>query len=88
MVTGGVPGDRLDLIGRHITADGAAVFTALQVVVRAMGSLPDDTEFARLHALDLGDLLEEMGRRKFFHAGTIYIRIYFVKKKRETQLPS
>jgi hypothetical protein len=76
-----VPGDRLDLIGRHITADGTAAFPALQVVIGAIGSLSHDTEFARLHALDLGDLLEQLRRREFFHGWNIYICIYFVKKK-------
>jgi len=82
LVLGSVLGDRYDLIGRHITADGAAIFTALQVVIGAMGSLPHDTEFARFHALDLGNLLEQIRRRKFIHARNIYVCIYFVQKKR------
>jgi hypothetical protein len=48
-----------DLILRNIPRDVLAVFPSLVVVVGALRSLPQNAEFAALHVLDLGDLLQE-----------------------------
>jgi len=58
-VVGGVSGDELGLLTWNIAGKGLAVFPALEIVVRALGSLADNTELARLHPVDLGHLLEQ-----------------------------
>src|SRR5258708_5205117 len=48
-----------NLVGRDILGDVVAVLPMLKVVVRAIGTLPQDAELALFEALDAGDLLEE-----------------------------
>ena len=54
-----VAGHQLGLFTRHVASDGFARFAALEAVVRPLRSLAHDTELARFHAFDLGDLLEQ-----------------------------
>lgn len=78
----------MDLVAGNVAAEGLAVFTALQVVVRPVGALANDTEFARLHVLDPGNLLEDMSGVKLFHAGNIYTCIYYsIKNKHWSHFP-
>ena len=88
LVIGRVAGDRLNLIGWHITADRLTLFTALQIVIGAVGSLADDTKLAWFHALDLGDLFKQVGGMDVFHALN-YIHMYIVRSKEnmENQFP-
>src|ERR1035437_4769634 len=52
-----VAGHQLSLFARHVASNGFAPFSALEAVVRPVGSLAHDAEFARFHACNLGDLL-------------------------------
>ena len=54
-----VAGHQFGLFARHVASDGFAPFAALEAVVRPIRAMAHDTEFARFHAFDLGDLLEE-----------------------------
>jgi len=60
LIVGRVLSDHLDLVCGNVAGDGLAPFTALKIVVRTVGTLTHDTEFAWLHVLDLGDLLEDL----------------------------
>ena len=44
---------------RNVAGDVLAVFVTLVVVVRPLGSLPDNVERPPFHALDLGNLLKD-----------------------------
>jgi hypothetical protein len=57
----------LDLVAGNVAAEGFALFTALEVIIGAVGALAKNTEFARFHALDLGDLLKEFAGLRLFH---------------------
>jgi len=81
LIVGGVLGQHLDLIWGHIAGEGPAVFPALQIVIGAIWALANDTEFARLHVLDLGDLLQNLSGIEVFHGASIYICIYYTTKK-------
>jgi hypothetical protein len=59
LVVGSVLGDHLDLLAGNVAAEGFAIFAALEVIIGAVGALAKNTEFARFHALDLGDLLKK-----------------------------
>ena len=58
LIVGGVASDGFGLVGRHIAGDRATVLATLEVVVRSLGTATHDAELARLHPLDLRDLLE------------------------------
>ena len=60
LVVGGVLGEHFDLVGRNIAAEGFALLPPLEIIIRAVGALAQDAELARLHVLDLGDLLEQL----------------------------
>ncbi len=79
-IVSGVRGDGFDLVARNVAADRFAVLPALEVVVGPAGSLPNNTELARLHVLNVGDLLENLGRGRCFHDKSIFDCIYFVNK--------
>ena len=80
-VVGGVRRRRLGLLAGHVASDRFAVLAALQVIVRAVGTLAQNAEFAGLHAFDLSDLLQQQLRAWIFvHRQNIYIRIYFANK--------
>lgn len=81
LIVGGVLGQRLDLIRGNVTGAGLALFTALEIVIGAVWALANDTEFARLHVLDLGDLLEDLSGIELFH-GRKYIRMYTLYHKK------
>ena len=58
-----VHGHLFGLIARNVDGEGFAVFPTLEIVVGALGTLPNYTELAGLHALDVGNLVEKlMGR--------------------------
>ncbi len=77
LIVGGVGRDLLGLVPGNVTGESFALLAALQIVIGPIGALPDDTEFAGLHALDLGDLLEQRLRRfRRFHGRSIYYCIY------------
>jgi len=59
LIVGCVLSHRLDLVAGNVAAEGFALFAALEVKIGAVGAMAKDTEFARFHALDLGDLLKE-----------------------------
>ena len=80
LVVGGVLGDHLDLVAGNVAAEGFAIFTALEVIIGAVGALAKDAEFARFHALDLGDLLKELAGIGLFHGRSIYVCIYYTTK--------
>jgi hypothetical protein len=40
-----------------------------------------DTEFARLHVPDMGNLLQDLSGVRLFHGRSIYMRIYTCHKK-------
>ena len=80
-IVGGVLSDEGSLVGGHVAGEGFAVFPALQIVIGAIGAVPNDAEFARFHGLDLGDLLEEVSRIELVHVGTIYDHIHLSTKK-------
>lgn len=82
LIVGGVLGQRLDLIGGNVTGAGPALFTALEVVIGAVWALANDTEFARLHALNLGDLLKDLSGIELFH-GRKYICMYIYTTKKD-----
>jgi hypothetical protein len=67
LIVGCVLSHRLDLVAGNVAAEGFALFAALEVKIGAVGAMAKDTEFARFHALDLGDLLKELGRVGLFH---------------------
>jgi hypothetical protein len=71
------------LFGGDIAGNIPAVLVTLVVVVRALGPLADDTDSAPVHALDLGELLEDGFRSGFgIHVGVVYaINIYYGHKK-------
>jgi hypothetical protein len=81
LIVGRVLGKHLELIGRNVAGDRLAVFSALEIVIGAVWALANDTEFAWLHVLDLGDLLEYLSGIKVFHGESIYICIYYTTKK-------
>jgi hypothetical protein len=54
---GSVFSDQLSLVNRNIAGESLALFSTLEVVVRPVGSLTDDAQFTRFHALDLGDFV-------------------------------
>jgi hypothetical protein len=81
LVVGCVLGDHLDLVAGNVAAEGFAIFTALEVIIRAIGALAQNTEFARFHALDLSDLLKELAGMGWFHGESIYVYIYYTTKK-------
>src|SRR5258705_9533487 len=54
---------------------------ALQIVIGAIWALANDTEFARLHVLDLGDLLQDLSGIEVLHGANIYLCIYHTTKK-------
>ena len=59
LIIGRVAGHQFGLFARHIASHRFAPFAALEAVVRSVGSLAHDAEFARFHVCNLGDLLEE-----------------------------
>src|ERR1051325_5795519 len=77
---GGVQSTRVDLLLWNVAADRFAVFPTLEVVIRALRAFTQDTEFARLHTLDLSDLLKNFGQERRFHGANIYICIYYATK--------
>src|SRR6266478_3783452 len=54
---------RGDLVRRHVLGDIASLLPTLQIVIRALGPLPQDAELALLELLDARDFLEEVFRR-------------------------
>ena len=64
------PLDGFNLITRHVSRDLLAVFAALMVVVRTVGTLPDDGQGATFHLGDFSDLLQERLRS---HAESIFM---------------
>src|SRR5262245_56647634 len=86
LVVGSVLGNKFGLVGRNIASEGFSTLPTLKVVVRAIGSLADDAELSRFHALDLGDLLEQLSRRSVIHSLDIYICIYFYYKNKASAL--
>jgi hypothetical protein len=48
-----------NLIPRDVTGNVLTVFPKLVIVIRTVGSLPEDAEFPTFHVLDLSELLEE-----------------------------
>ena len=61
-----------ELFGRNVSRHIPAVFVALVVMVRPLGPLPDDADGASIHALDLGDLLQDgFGGEMGVHAPNI-----------------
>jgi hypothetical protein len=81
LIIGGVLGHPFNLVARNVAADGFAVFPALEVVVRPGGALANDTEFARLHGLDLSNFTKDLSGVRLFHGQSIYLSIYFATKK-------
>jgi len=80
LIVGGVLGEHFDLVGRNIAAAGFALLPPLEVIIRPIGALAQDAEFARLHVLDSGDLLEQLsglGSLRLLHEGSICICIYY-----------
>src|SRR4051812_907278 len=73
---------QLDLIPRDVATNRFTLLTALKVIIRAIGALANDTEFSRLHLLDLGDLLENLRGEELFHGYNIYVCIYYTTKER------
>jgi hypothetical protein len=73
-----------DLFGGNVTRDVPAVFVTLMIVVRPLRSLAYDADDTLIHALDLGDLLQDgFGSGFRVHVVDIYvIDIYFATKKR------
>src|SRR5882762_9619295 len=80
LVIAGMQSHHGGLISRNVAAHRSTLFAALKVIIRAARALANDTEFARLHLLDLGDLLENLRGEKLFHGHTIYIHIYYTTK--------
>ena len=58
-VTRGLGRAMMDEFARHVASNGLAPFSALEAVVGPVGALAHDAEFARFHACNLGDVLEE-----------------------------
>jgi hypothetical protein len=58
----GVLGDGRNLVGGDVATDRLAVFAALEVIIRPVWATTDDAKFTRFHALDLSDLLKDLGR--------------------------
>ena len=82
LIVAGVLGQHLDLIGSNITGTSLALFTALEIVIGAIWALANDTEFARLHALDLGNLLKDLSGIELFHwRKYIFMYILYHKKR-------
>src|SRR5208282_4114009 len=83
-------GHRLHLRAGDIAREVLALFPRLVVVVRPAGALAHDAEFAPLHLLDLGHLLQENLRGRWCFHGPKYIAIYIIKpeKKREFPFPA
>ena len=81
LIIGGVLGHQFDLVARNVAADGFAVFSALEVVIRPGGALANDTEFARLHGLDLSNFTKDLRGVSLFHGQSLYLCIYFAIKK-------
>ena len=84
LIVGGVLGEHFDLLGRHIAAESFALLAPLEVIIRPVGALAQDAEFARLHVLDVGDLLEELsglGSLRLLHGSSICVCIYSDNKK-------
>lgn len=81
LIAGGVLAHHGDLVGGNIPGEGFAVFSALEVVIGAVGAVAEDTEFARFHLLDLGDLLEDLRWFELIHGKSLYTCIYFTTKK-------
>jgi hypothetical protein len=71
----------LNLVWRNVTGHRLAVFSTLEVVVGPVGALPDNAEFARLHSLDLGNLLKELSGRGLIHS-EIYTNVYIMRNKK------
>ncbi len=69
--------EHLNLIRGNIAGEGLALFPALEIVIGAVRTLANDAEFARLHALDLGDLLKDFSGSEWFHWRK-YIRMYIL----------
>jgi hypothetical protein len=76
LIIGGVLGHQFHLFSGNVAAQGFAVLTPLQVVIRPAGTLAHDTELAWLHVLDLSDLVEDLSRVGMFHGISICIYIY------------
>lgn len=55
----GVVGHHFGLFAWDVTSNWFALLAALKTVVRPIRSLAHDTEFARFHAFDSGNLFEE-----------------------------
>ena len=51
--------ERRNLIPRDVTGNAFAVFPKLVIVIRPVGSLPEDAEFPTFHVLNLSELLQE-----------------------------
>jgi hypothetical protein len=81
LIAGGVLAHHGDLVGGNIPGEGFAVFSALEVVIGAVGAVAEDTEFARFHLLDLADLLEDLRGFELIHGQSIYVSIHFSTKK-------
>ncbi len=75
LVVSSVLGDQLGLVRRNIAGKSFAIFSTLEVVVRPFRSLGDYAEFTRFHALDLGDLLEQLSSGCLVHGLNIYVCI-------------
>jgi hypothetical protein len=80
LVVSCVLSDQLGLVCRNIAGEGFATFPTLEVVVRTIGSVAKDAEFTRFHALDLGDLLEQLSKSSLIHSWNIYMNIYINTK--------
>ena len=81
LIVGGVLGHLFDLVAGNVAGEGCALLSALEIVIGPVGALANDTEFARLHVLDLDNLLQDLSGVKLFHGGTIYVCIYYTTKK-------
>jgi hypothetical protein len=80
LIVGGVLGEHFDLLGSNIAAEGFALLPPLEVIIRPIGTVAQDAEFARLHVLDAGDLLEQLsglGSVRLLHERSICIYIYY-----------
>jgi hypothetical protein len=80
-IVGRVETHLFDLVAGNVAADGLAVLSVLQIIIRALRALAQDAELARFHVLDLGDLVKEVSGSSLFHAENIFISIYLDHKK-------
>jgi len=75
-----------DLLGGNITRNIPAVFVALMVVVRPVRALAYDAEGAVVHAVDLGDLVEDRLRGRFgAHIAESICYTYILRQQENAQ---